>query len=602
MRAPTLEQRAILDNISGARIRVVRAAPGSGKTTLIGMLIRKELESRPLNGAGIAALSFTRVGGQEIRREVGYDLSHPHFVGTIDAFLFRYVIRPFLKLVHPTWAAPRLLPADWSPNHWGKAPGGAPWDYRGSGGARAKSYNLFDVCFIDEEANKPILAYRHPYTSNVEPVSALDRTGLFNAKRQSWERFGWITHADAALLASELLGDASHGRALRSLVLRRFPLLIIDELQDTGLFLGKCLRLLLDDPVARGVLVGDPNQAIYEFNGARPDLFNGFETIPGATSMVLGGSQRCPITVVAAASHVKESSDIFTPAIGNVGSTFLIRYSDMVADVPLLVQSVQSRKPTAVLKVIARQSKTVEELSARSITDAKSLHCSALHHVYRAVKAFRQGLNARGYSKARAALEVATFGHEGVTDESLVEHRIDPRSWKSTAVRILMKSDALATTTSLYDWQMATGKIVDDEVSAFGLPISLSFEAGRLKPQKWPGWDKPTANFLPTGTISNLVVSGVPVQTVHAVKGETHDVTVFVCPDLTTARCPSTVWWSSDPKHLEERRIAFVAMTRTRDDLLVCVSESCYQRLCRTQAAFVSSFQCLTVAEFAARI
>jgi len=35
--------------------------------------------------------------------------------------------------------------------------------------------------------------------------------------------------------------------------------------------------VLLEDSNVRGVLVGDPDQAIYEFNGARPDLFGGFE-------------------------------------------------------------------------------------------------------------------------------------------------------------------------------------------------------------------------------------------------------------------------------------------------------------------------------------
>jgi len=57
----------------------------------------------------------------------------------------------------------------------------------------------------------------------------------------------------------------------------------------------------------------------------------------------------------------------------------------------------------------------------------------------------------------------------------------------------------------------------------------------------------------------------VPVQTVHAVKGETHDLTVFVCPDPAQKnRCPSVVWWSNDDSDAEERRIAFVAVTRTR--------------------------------------
>ena len=80
MRTPTRHQRDVL--ISAARIRVVRAAPGSGKTTLVGMLIDKELHGWPANGSGIAALSFTRGASQEIRKELGYDLSHPHFVGT----------------------------------------------------------------------------------------------------------------------------------------------------------------------------------------------------------------------------------------------------------------------------------------------------------------------------------------------------------------------------------------------------------------------------------------------------------------------------------------------------------------------------------------
>jgi len=42
-------------------------------------------------------------------------------------------------------------------------------------------------------------------------------------------------------------------------------------------------------------------------------------------------------------------------------------------------------------------------------------------------------------------------------------------------------------------------------------------------------------------------------------------------------------------KDKEERRIAYVAMTRTQGDLFVCVSETCYERLATCRAAFVAT-------------
>jgi DNA helicase II / ATP-dependent DNA helicase PcrA len=597
MKIPTTEQQTVVDN--HGRVRVVRASPGSGKTTLVGMIIRREIETWPAAGRGIAALSFTRVGGQEIRKELGYDLGHPHFVGTIDAFLFRYIVRPYLRQVYPTWAPPRLIPADWLPKHWSRAPGNNSWIYRGNGGAQAKNYNLFEVSFIGEDTKGPVIAYPRPFQSGINPVVTSDQVGLLSAKRQSWCRLGWITHADAALLAYELLNDATHGAAIHTALLRRFPLLIVDELQDTGFFLAKSVLLLLEQPTSRAVLVGDPNQAIYEFNGARPALFADFEAITGAVRFPLGHSQRCMASVVGAAVHFKESADPFNPSAGNCSRAFLIRYADMVVDLPRVVAVIRSRRPLADMKVIARQSKTVAELTSRSVNDVPSLHCPVLTHAYRAVRALREGYNVNGLANARAAIDLAVFRHEGVSDECLVLAGVDSRQWKALAVRCLMRWNDLAITQNLHEWQMAAGCVIDEGMAAFNLPPSLPYQTGQLKPQKRSGWNKPASEFLPIGTAAGATLSGVPVQTVHAVKGETHDVTVFVSPNPSQAlRCPSVVWWSNDPAHLEERRIAYVAMTRTRGDLVLCVSESCYQRLAQQRIAFVTSLKCMTVDEF----
>jgi hypothetical protein len=150
---PSDQHRIILDDAS--RVRVVHASPGSGKTWLVGELIRREIASWKRPGQGIAAISFTRVGGEEIRAALGHDLTHPHFVGTIDAFLYRFVIRPFLRKRYPKWKEPRLLPATSAPSLWSKF---------GSveGATKQERINVFGCPFWgwDAEKDQPVIAYR----------------------------------------------------------------------------------------------------------------------------------------------------------------------------------------------------------------------------------------------------------------------------------------------------------------------------------------------------------------------------------------------------------------------------------------------------------
>ena len=141
MRTPTSEQLVVLEN--KARIRVVRAAPGSGKTWLVAEVIRQALNTCSKRTSGIAALSFTRIGGDEIRKAMGYELDHPHFVGTIDAFLFRYIIRPHLRRVFSWFAEPRLVIGEWGAEHW---------DRLGSDqSTNVNKINLFGCAYIGEE-------------------------------------------------------------------------------------------------------------------------------------------------------------------------------------------------------------------------------------------------------------------------------------------------------------------------------------------------------------------------------------------------------------------------------------------------------------------
>lgn len=546
--------------------------------------------------SGIAALSFTRVGGEEIRKAVGYELGHPHFVGTIDAFLFRYVIRPHLRRVFRWFADPRLVVGEWGAEHWAKCGSN-------QSATAGKGINLFGCVYIGEEHGEEIIAHKPLPALPLCRLTGNNLRLVRESKKRIWEQRGLLTHSDAALWATKVLEDRTFGPVVRAEVIRRFPFLIVDELQDTGHFLGKSIRLLLEDPSSRSVLVGDPDQAIYEFTGARPDLFNTFENIAGALSLSLASSLRCPPAVANVAAHLKDSGGPIGSAENRIGRAFLVRYTDMVADVQKVVEAARVSHTPALLKVIARGSATVEELMGRRTGNAPSLHCPALSHIHRAVVAFRRGRNISALAAARAALERAVFQREGVNDEELVDAGIDPHDWKALAVRCLLKANEIVTTGTSFEWQKQAGGILDREITDFRLGPSFTFVTGKLKPQERDGFDKPSADFLPQTNPGVHDRAGIPAYTVHGVKGETHDVTIFVCPETPqVARCPSVVWWSTNDKDREEKRIAYVAMTRTQGDLIVCVSEACYQRLAASRGAFVGSFECMTVAEYLATL
>ncbi|WP_394325398.1 UvrD-helicase domain-containing protein [Methanobrevibacter arboriphilus] len=55
----------------------------------------------------------------------------------------------------------------------------------------------------------------------------------------------------------------------------RFPNFIIDEAQDTSDIQIKIFDILIKHGLNEIILIGDPEQAIYEWNNANPELFNG---------------------------------------------------------------------------------------------------------------------------------------------------------------------------------------------------------------------------------------------------------------------------------------------------------------------------------------
>lgn len=82
----------------------VAACPGSGKTTVLLAKLKLLADRMPLgNGAGICVLSHTNVAVDEIKKRLSNYadrlLGYPNYIGTIQSFIDRFVTMPYLRNV-----------------------------------------------------------------------------------------------------------------------------------------------------------------------------------------------------------------------------------------------------------------------------------------------------------------------------------------------------------------------------------------------------------------------------------------------------------------------------------------------------------------------
>lgn len=250
------EQQAIVD--SKERYIVVSASPGCGKTFCLVKKIEKEMELQRPN-FGIIACSFTREASKQLveKLESNVDLSLS-FVGTIDSFILTGIMQPFLN--------------------------------------RCLKYLIKTDKRV--EANKLIVSMP-PYTSESNEIA---RFGENHPKRDYYYR-EWLKRlADGQceicfcgyLLAIEMIKNMPE---VRSFLSSRFTGLYVDEAQDMNEFQFDLVNTLKEECGLKIFLIGDKNQSIYEFRGARPTLFASLKS-QGYATYPIDVSVRCEKSIM----------------------------------------------------------------------------------------------------------------------------------------------------------------------------------------------------------------------------------------------------------------------------------------------------------------
>ena len=259
----------------------VFAGPGAGKTHWLTQhienVVRHSKRLRP--PLRIVCISYTNVAANEIVGRLGPSADRVE-VSTIHSFLYRNVVKPYLHLLKDDngQALVNYELVDGHDEHRPTDGATIAWlEFIGKKRLKHQYFKNRDAwhdyvqkltwCRDDDVATWRLRTIQPMQPPQFLPTSRLD----WSYKRVYWNE-GTIHHDDVLYFAYRILDEY---RILRTLLSARFPYLFIDEFQDTSPVQTQVLKWLAQDGTMVGV-VGDAQQSIYEFQGAKPEHFAQF--------------------------------------------------------------------------------------------------------------------------------------------------------------------------------------------------------------------------------------------------------------------------------------------------------------------------------------
>jgi len=546
----------------------VRACPGAGKTrTLVARAVRLAGTLPPARG--IALLSFTNSAADEFKErllKVGAAglLKPPHFVGTIDSFLARFVVMPRGN----PWAPelPIQHVESWRRYTFstviGRTAGGKP-------DLRTLPLSVFPVTSVDLGTGEIVLELDldrlgrergRGLASQIEGrgdsvIGRAEATATKVLKAQLVR--GWLSPAEVRLLAAEFLlakGElaAAHNRNLFA----RFPQLVVDEAQDCD---GVILALLqgLAETGTQLTLIADPDQCIYAWRGAKPKELVQLSK-SWAKPPTLTGNYRSSPNICRAASAFKEVSSVDESRGHN---------SD--CDFPVFVAPLKFSEPSSVGRLF------LELLREHSICASDAIVLAPSWSLAMAIAGVQRPANAK--QKLGGKLRAACFTARNRADigslknvRELVEDYLvkrvaagalpsdDPRvnDWVDAEIRRLT-CEVLIANPETDDWHTETL----ETLQTFRLPPTVAL--GESSPRKClPKPGKPLE--VPASPVSGLAYSSV-----HQAKGREYPAVLYAAGRSVDYKLRELMEdWTARRSGSERRAVAYVGVTRAERLLL----------------------------------
>lgn len=589
----------------------LQAAPGCGKTTLTAFKLCLLASSWRSDTAGVCVLSHTNVAKDQIIELLQGDtdgrrfLSYPHFVGTIQGFVDHFLAKPHL------WSSGREIRAI-DDEFYAAAARGA----LGSG-PYPQLTNLINppnprddvkqitltAHYVWENETLEVRGMMHGQRANFPfgPNTASARQ--FQALKDAISERGIYMFSDMYAFARKHL--ALHPELCEAMR-RRFPFVLIDEMQDTSQDQEAFLSYIFNSPECVVQRVGDVNQRIYsDANDVEPDAAH----FPAEGHLNLPRSMRFGATIAAASTPLTLSAPTALLGSEHVAdhSPRLLVFEEASVDqvIPRFAEEVVTHVPAEVLERLP-----IKAVGARKSGEAnefpKRIQCywpeydSEPGRTRKATKFIQAVVAIRAKSdlswKARSDLlwdaccELLTrwgmkLSNRRPTPGRLlaalrqVEFSIGLRV--RSAILMLNSVDLQSES----DWNAAMHELQSALCDAFELPeITAQAKAYSAYGAAAPPTDDASAKCERAYVPVNGATVQIDLATIHAVKGETHAATlVLECfhhvHDLKEVL--PIIIGKHDAQRLQSvnsilpaARRTFVAMTRPRNLVAFAVRKS----------------------------
>lgn len=300
----------------------ISACPGSGKTTVLLAKLKLLADRMPLdNGAGICVLSHTNVAVDEIKRKLpGYAgrlMRYPNYIGTIHSFFDQFVTLPHIR--HKSSKQIRfvsdeeyaqylydLLRRDWNTSQY-KELRGFLWNrYKNGAFQYTNEIELYQNIRLKNDG-----IYQE--NSLMAKSSSNSAKQLKKAKEELLRNEGILLYNDIYEYAMEAIDSLSTDYT--DLFCARFQYVFIDEYQDCSPDQRKAIDKIFDSAKCVVIHIGDADQAIYNFYNENID-----DWIPAEDSLHIESSNRYGKEIADTIRKLRTGKDEIVSSIGETGN------------------------------------------------------------------------------------------------------------------------------------------------------------------------------------------------------------------------------------------------------------------------------------------
>lgn len=265
---------------------VVLAGPGSGKTKIITIKIARLLAEDLRRPRRLACITYSNACVGELRtrlQKLGVEDGGRLLLSTVHAFCLTELVLPYARLGGVAVPDPLVVASP------------------------SQSRQLFRDAHVGVVGNEPRNWFRTACDKLRRTIP--DRNGV---EWKNWDsrQTAVVEAYEELLLANGLIdfdGLILAGLQLvekhewvRRAIQAKYPIVVIDEYQDLGLPLHRMVLALMNKAGVRIIAVGDPDQSIYGFTGAKPSLLRTLEGLPGVETIRLKLNYRCADQIIAA--------------------------------------------------------------------------------------------------------------------------------------------------------------------------------------------------------------------------------------------------------------------------------------------------------------